>query len=235
MTLRDIQVEVAQVTPVIVGEGDAVSPKATKLGALFTADWRQQLTLAGLIWAAKVGGTTTSADILPVVGGGAGTVIDSAQPELVLGVDAGYYLIVVEAMCSVYNDPNTDNAITNIVLFADRTQAPDTTTPASGVITTPVNLLDGAAAFPGRCYTAVSGDLTAGPICSELLDYESATVGAVTGGAAVQSLKMDYKPEVPSIIAGPCQIALCFGGTVATSGMGVVKVAVVPTSYFPVS
>ena len=232
--ITDIKGKATQVTPIVTGEGDQDYIKMTKLGAMFTADWRQQLTLAGLVWSASVGGVTASADLLPVVGGGNGTVIDAAQPELVIGVDAGYFLIPVEAHASAYNDPNTDNAITNILLYADRTQSPDAAV-VSGTTTTPVNLLDGGAAFPGRCFTATSGDMTKSPICSEILDYESATVGAATGGAVAHSLKLDYRPEAPSIIAGPCMVALVWGGTVASSGAGVVKVACVPTSYFPVA
>ena len=234
--ITDIKAKAVQVTPVVTGEGDMDNPKMTKLGALFTADWRQQLILAGLAWSAKVGGITASADILPVVGGGNGTVIDTGQPEFIIGVPAGYYLIVMEASCAVYNIP-ASAGITNIVLFADRTMSPVEAS-VSATLQTPVNLLDGAATFPGTCYSAYTTDITA-PICSELLDYVCAQAGgassAASGGLTSQALKMDYKPLAPSILAGPCQVELAFGGTVATSGMGIVKVAVVPVSYFPVS
>jgi len=234
--MSNIKAKARQVTPEVSGEGDLDYLKSTKLGALFTADWKQQLILAGLAWSAKVGGITASADILPVVGGGNGTVIDTGQPEFIIGVPSGYYMIVLEASCAVYNIP-TSAAITNIVLFADRTMSPVEAS-VSATLQTPVNLLDGGATFPGTCYSAYTTDITA-PICSELLDYVCSQDGgassAASGGLTSRQIKMDYKPLAPSILAGPCQVELAFGGTAATSGMGVVKVAVVPASYFPIS
>jgi len=233
--MANIKASARQVTPVTTGEGDLDYLKMTKLGALFTADWKQQLILAGLAWEAHVGGLTTSADIAPVVGGGNGTVIDAAQPELVINCPAGYYMIVMEAECACYGDPVTDNAVTNIALFADRTQQCDATN-ASATAVTPLNLLDGASpVFPGSCLKACTGDLTASPVGSELLAYSCNQLGCTTGGSSIAQLKLDYKPTAPSILAGPCAVALLYGGTAAQSGMGVVKVAVIPASYAPVT
>ena len=236
--MANIKAKARQVAPEVAGEGDLDYLKSTKLGALFTADWRQQLIAAGLAWTAHVGALTASADIVPVVGGGAGTAIDSAQPELIIGVDAGYYLIPMEAHVAIYAHGVTDKSIQNIVLFADRTTAPQAVAGASSTACTPLNLLDGApGAFPGRARQAISGDLTVAPIMDELLDYVCNQSLAATGSATAVGLKMDYVPTAPTIIAGPCQVVLCYGATNASgaSGMGVVKVAVVPASYFPVS
>ena len=232
--IADIKVEARQVTPEVTGEGDQDHPKMTKLGAMFTAGWKQQLIAAGLAWSAHVGGITASADILPVVGGGNGTTIDTDQPELWIGVEAGYFLIPLEAHIAGYNDMVTDNGITNIVLFADRTMSP-VEAAVSATAVTPVNLLDGAAAFPGTAYKACTANLSVTPVCSEILDYVGQQCGAASTGTTISGIKMDYVPESPSIIAGPCQVVMCFGGTDALSGMGVIKVACVPTSYFPVS
>ena len=237
--ITDVKAKASQVTPVTTGEADLDYLKMTKLGALFTANWKQQLILAGLAWSAHVGGITASADILAVVGGGNGTTIDTDQPELTIGVPAGYFLIPMEAHCAAYNDPATDNAITNIVLFADRTMSP-VEAAVSATAVTPVNLLDGGGAFPGTAYKACSANLSTTPVCSEILDYRCNQLAVVSsaltlGGHSINGLSMDYLPEAPSILAGPCQIVLCFGGTAATSGMGVIKVACVPSSYFPVS
>lgn len=233
--MANTKAKAVQVTPVVTGEGDLDYNKMTKLGALFTADWRQQLILAGLAYTVKIGGVTTSADILPILGGGSGTVIDAAQPELIVGVDAGYYMIVMEAMCSAYNIP-TSAAITNIILYADRGFAPGVDQSVSATIATPINMLDGGGVFPGRAWGNASGDLAISPICDELLDYVSNDTGGIAAsGQSTMTLKMDYKPLAPSIIAGPCMIALCFGGTAATTGCGNIKFACVPTSYFPTS
>ncbi len=232
--IANVKATASQVTPAVTGEGNMGFPKMTKLGALFTADWKHQLTVAGLVWSAHVGGITTSGDIVSVVGGGNGTTIDTDQPELTIGVPAGYYMIPVEAHCAVYNDPIGDNAITNIVLFADRTMSP-VEAAISATVVTPVNLLDGGAAFPGTAYKACTANLTTAPVCSEILDYKGNQLGTTTGGSSILQLAMDYLPDAPSILAGPCQVVMCWGGVSATNGMGVIKVAVVPVSYFPTS
>ena len=233
--ITDIKAQVAQLTPVVAGEQDMTYLKSTKLGALFTADWREQMILAGLGYSVRCGGVTTSADIAPILGGGSGTVIDAAQPELIVGVDAGYYMIVMEAACSAYTIP-ASAAITNIILYADRGFAPGVGQQASAAIATPVNLLDGGPAFPGRGWQNASGDLAISPICDELLDFVTSDIGGVAAsGMTALVLKLDYRPLAPSIIAGPCMIALLFGGTAATTGCGVIRFACVPSSYFPVS
>ena len=91
--ILDIKTKVAQVTPVVTGEGDIGYPKMSKIGDLFTADFRTQLLAAGLCWQAHIGDVTSGADVAPKLGGGSGTVVDNKQPELVIGVDAGFYQI----------------------------------------------------------------------------------------------------------------------------------------------
>ena len=233
--MANIKGQVAQVTPVIGGEGDLKEIKTTKLGALFTADWKQQLVLAGLAWQVDVGTVTASADIAPVTGGGNGTTIDFDQPELVIGVDAGYYLIPMEGRCSIQADNDADVSEANIILIGDRSAAPVTTN-ASGTLATPVNMLDGGAAFPGRAWTGSTGNITT-PVASQILDFVTAQASTLdtTGFVANPVIKMDYVPSVPTILAGPCQVVMCWGGTKAALGIGSVVVACVPSSYFPVS
>jgi len=237
--MANIKAKASQLTPVTTSEGEQGYATMSKLGALFTADWKLQLIAAGYAWAVHVGALTESAAEAPVVGGGKGTVIDSAQPELVIGVDAGYTLIPMEAHVNINAHSVADKDIDSILLFADRTTAPPATFPASSTVTTPVNLLDGGATFPGRSRQAISGDMVIAPIMDELLDYTSTQLqfSAASGATTVKGLKMDYMPQAPSIIRGPCQVVLCYGSTAASgaNGMGVVKVAVVPNAYFPIT
>ncbi len=235
--MANIKAKASQLTPVITGEADLDYVRMSKLGAMFTADWKQQLIAAGLAWQAQVGGITAGADILPVLGGGNGTTMDTDQPEFVIGVGAGHYLIPMEAHISTSAHSVTDKTINTILLFADRTMSPVDTGAASSTAVTPVNLLDGAAgSFPGTALKSTTADVT-DPVCTEILDF-ACNEGYVsaTPGTAIQGLKMDYMPQAPSIIAGPCQVVLCWGSTNASgaSGIGTVKVAVVPASYFPV-
>ncbi len=233
--MANIKAKVAQVTPAVVGEGDFTEVKSTKLGALFTADWKQQLVLAGLAWQVDVGTVTASGDIAPVTGGGNGTTIDFDQPELAIGVDAGYYLIPLEARCAIQVDNDADVSEGNIILIADRSAAPPTSN-ASATTAAPVNMLDGAASFPGRAFTGSTGNITT-PVASQILDFVTAQASTMDSTGMVSSpvVKMDYVPSTPTILAGPCQVVMCFGGTKAAVGIGSVVVACVPASYFPVS
>lgn len=233
--ITDIKAAAAQVTPVVTGEGDMGYPKMTKLGALFTSDWKQQLLLAGKIFQARVGTVTAGGAPAGVTGGGNSTTINSDQPELVIGVDSGYYMIPLDVKCQIRGDCDADTEILEIVLFADRTQAPVTTN-ASGTVHAPVNMLDGAGDFPGRCWIQSTGDIT-DPVTSQILDYVAFQLSSVdtTGVVPHPIVRMDYEPEVPTILAGPCQVVLCWGGSAAATGIGIVSVAVVPASYFPVS
>lgn len=240
--ITDIKAQVAQVTPVIGGEGDMTYAKMTKLGALFTADWQAQLTLAGLVYSAHIGTLTAGADVGLIVGGGNGTTVDSDQPELLLGVDTGYYLIPLEVHVICDMDADADGEYGEILFFADRSQAPPTSASGTPGIVTPNNQLDGGAAFPGRCFGGVTTDLT-DPVMSEFIDLQYVNAAEfVSNGAAtnltngiVHVLRMDWVAKRPKLLAGPCGLVVCFGGTAAVNGMINIEFACVPTSYFPVS
>ncbi len=233
--ISDIRAKAVQVTPIVTGENDADFIKMTKLGALFTMDWRMQLVAAGLVWQLDVGGVSTGADILPALGGGSGTVVNHDNPELCIGVGVGYYLIPLEVRCVVHGDTDADTEEINIVLTTDRSRSVPTTN-ASGDVGTPVNMLDGAGDFPGQAWITTTGDIQ-DPDRSQILDYVSFQLASVntTGVVATPVIKMEYLPEVPTILAGPTQLVLCWGGSAAVDGLASVIVAAVPTSYFPVS
>lgn len=231
--ITDIKAEVRQTATVLVGEGDDASPKMTKLGAMFNADWKTQLLMAGLAWQARVGSAIAGSAASLVLGGGSGTTTDSDQPELVIGVDAGYFLIPIDCKCAIQGNFIAQSDKAEILLFADRSAAPvDATGAASGVLHTPINMLDGGGAFPGRCWVQCTGDIT-DPVTSQILDYVTfqQTINASAAGSS-PILKMDYQPAVPTVLAGPCQVVLCWGGTSGMSGLGVITVAAVPASYF---
>ena len=235
--ISDIRAKATQVTPIVTGEGDLDYIKMSKLGALFTADWRMQLVMAGLVWQLDVGSVSTGADILPVMGGGSGTVVNHDQPELCIGVGTGYFLIPLEVRCVVHGVTNADTEEINIVLTTDRARSVPTTN-ASGDVGTPVNMLDGGAAFPGQAWISTTGDIQ-DPDRTQILDYVSFQLASIdtTGVVATPVVKMEYLPQVPTILAGPAQLVLCWGSSDAggADGLASVIVAAVPSSYFPVS
>ena len=231
---------VKQISPDVI-TGDDKEIQLSSLGELFTVDWQERLARAGLVYSTHVGTLTAGADISMIVGGGNGTTVDSDQPELILGVDAGTFLIPIQVQVVCDVDMDADGEYGEILIFADRTQAPPTTN-ASGTSLTPVNLLDGGSAFAGRAWSASTADIT-DPVMSELLAFEYINVAEfVSNGAATnltngvsQRLVLNYEPRVPSILAGPCSLVVCYGGTAAVSGMAIAKFAAVPTSYRPLS
>ena len=240
--MSNIKGTVAQVTPVVTGEGDLGFLKMSKLGAQWAWDWQAQLAAAGLCYSAHIGTLTAGADVGLIVGGGNGTTVDTNQPELYIGVDAGYYLIPLELHVIGDMDADANDEYGEILFFADRTQAPPTTATGTPGVVPPNNQLDGGAAFPGRCYGGVTTDLT-NPVMSEFIDLQYVnTAEFVSNGTAtnltngiIQNLRMDWYAKRPKILAGPCGLVVCFGGTAAVNGMINLEVACVPTSYFPVS
>jgi len=239
--ITDIKAKVAQVTPVVTGEGDLDYLKMSKLGALFTADWKTQLVIAGLVYSAHIGTLTTGADVGFIVGGGNGTVLDTDQPELMVGVDSGYLIpLELHVICDM--DVDADGEYGEILFFADRSQAPPTTAVGTPGIVTPNNQLDGGPAFGGRCFGGVTTDLL-DPVMSEFIDLvyvntsEFVSNGAATNltNGIAHSLRMDWKADKLKLLAGPCQLVVAFGGTAAVNGMISLEFAAVPASYFPTS
>ena len=223
--------EVNQMPADLLVEGeDDEQIKMSKLGQLWTAGFRERLTAAGKVYSVTVGTLTTGADFAGILGGGGGTCLDSDQPEIIIAVDAGYYLIPLEIKITGIGDLSTTLDEARIIAFGDRTAA--TAAGATGTTETPVNLLDGGPAFPGRAFSAVTVDLT-DPVMDELFDVvivkgQGTLVAPVT-------VKMDYEPASPSILAGPCNIVVCWGGTSQLYCVGKVVFACVPSTWFPVS
>lgn len=227
--ITDIKAKVNQFVPTILDEGDMDYPRMTKMGQLFTADWRQRLLLAGKLWRLTVGALGANASPVQIVGGGAVTTLELEMPEMIIGVDAGYYLMLVSLQVSLQSLADAASDLIQLLAISDRSQAPVTT--GTLTVEAPDNLLDGGGAFPGRAFSAVTADIT-DPVQSEILYFQQ-EMGA---GVTVDHVRFNavYEPAVPSILAGPCQICVYWGGTIATSGMGSIVVGCVPTSWFPI-
>lgn len=205
----------------------------TRAQQLLTVDWKKELLMAGYVYsfspiaAAIAGGDETTPQ---VTGGGAGTVIDSDQPELIVGCDAGYVLIPLEFQCSAKVDLDADTEVGNILLFADRTQAPPST--ATATLATGNNMLDGGPSFPGRAFHTVTADIT-DPVLSDLLCFETVRSAEVTAASEiVVKLSAYYQPEIPHLLDGPCSVVACWGGTAAVTALAKLIVACVPRERF---
>ncbi len=219
-----------QRNPGLLSAGQEAEGRFSHAGQLFSAGWREELYMAGHCYAMHVGTLTTGADVGLITGGGAGTTIDSDQPEAIVGVLAGTYLIPLEVRVAVNVDLDADAEFGNIALFVDTTQAPPAT--ATATTFTPVPLLGGGPGSNARAFAAVTADIT-DPVMSVLLDYATVMQSQTTAASiSNQSLRMEYRPVSPSIFKGPCSLVLCWGGTAAVTGMASIVWAEVPAGRF---
>ncbi len=223
----DILAEVKQTTTPVHSEGEEEIASMSRLGQIFTAGWKQKLLTAGKLWVISVGGMGYTGNVTIITGGGNATCIDHDQPEIAIGCPVGYFLIPVEIRVGCRTDLDGDQEVSDIIAITDRAADLQVTVPTC-TVETPLNLLDGAAAYPGRVWSAITTDITA-PTVSEVLDYEAIeAAGASTGSR----LKMHYEPDVPSILAGPCAVYIFWGGDGVTTGIARVVVACVESSWF---
>jgi hypothetical protein len=223
-----IQALVRQYDPPLLNEGNEKQVRQSRMGELFTANWKTSLLLAGRLWGITVGTITAGGDVAPVTGGGAGTTVDQDQPEVVIGVDAGYYLVPVSVRVSAHVDIDADADDGDIIVAVDRSAAVPTS--VTGTIETPANQLDGGPAFPGRAFSAVTADIT-DPTVDEILDSEHIQGGQSGNGAYTTVLKMNYEPEVPDLIAGPCGLYVYWGGVAAVKAIANIVVAAIPDTW----
>lgn len=230
--ITDIKALVDQIPPSVGSEGVMGYPAMSKLGQLFTADWKLRLLMAGKLWRFSNGTLSGDDAVGYITGGGAGTVVDLDEPEIAISVPAGYFLIPIEVLVAGVVDFDADLEVSAILVTLDRTQEPAGVTSA----TTPTmyNLLDGGGAFPGTAYGEVTV-VTTNPTNEELLAAKTYNAHLTTDGMAVTDMNLHYEPQVPSIVAGPCTLCVYWGASAAMTALGMVVVGCVPTSWFPTS
>lgn len=202
-------------SPSVVAPGGFLQPWNTPEGATVQKDWVQAYIDAGYGFQVTVGAFST-----PVTGGGAGTVLDQDQPELVLSVPSGVaiWLYRVTAQCLTPLIA-TDADESEILLALDKDTASNAGS-GTGTVETPLNLRMNN--NNTSSVTAVSANTS--NITNPTLDMELAraiVVGDVQGTAANAlwgQLALNYEPKRIPLLVGPCAVYLYWGGTVATTG-----------------
>lgn len=225
------QVQAHQLAGPRVPDGSAANALGSRYGHLFTASWKEWLAMSGNAWRVTVGTITGGGDVAPVTGGGNGTTVDQDQPEIAIGVDAGYYMIPLEIDISCHVDMDADGEDGDIIVAVDRSAAVPSS--VTGTTETPTNLRDGSEAFPGRAFSAITGDIT-DPTVDEILAsrHIQGSDNGTAGNLAVVKLDLHYVAEVPTIIAGPCGLYVYWGGVAAVGGVASVVVAALPDAAF---
>lgn len=219
-----------QQSPAISGDGQWNATRQTRDGCLFTADWKTNLVMRGLVYQVKVGDMSAGADIAPITGGGNGTVCDLDQPEMIVQTPATHYHVPISCRCAIQCDAGGADADEHsIILGADVTPAAIIAT-ATATSPTIYNLLDGGGTSISTAFTAVTADIV-DPTTDMILDFETSQAAQVSAASTVvHVLKMDYEPQYPTFLKGMCAVILCFGGTNACSGIATYTWAEIPLS-----
>ncbi len=232
-SLQEIKAEVDQISPSILSEGEIENVRMSKLGQIFTADWKQRLALAGRVFTLDLGTISGEASYTALTGNAA---YDNNQPEFIIANDTGFLIpLEIDIGISV-NDMDAYNDFTQIVVAVDRTQ----TAPAgeTGSIEVALNCLDGGPAFAGRCYSIITGDTSNAPASVEVLAsaFWELTIAAAEAATNVYpSLSLYKKFDIPKFIAGPAHIVGYVVGTMTPTFMGSVTFAHIPASWVPTS
>jgi len=233
MTMQDALVKgyAAQGSAVIAADGTYTAIRSTRAGQLFTADWKSELILAGLAYGVTVGGIAAGAAEALITGGGAGTTIDSDQPELQIGTPTGHYHIPLGFTFSGRCDLDADAETAQVLLFADTTSQGDRPIAASSTVKTPMNLLGGGESSVSYATSAVTTDIT-DPVCSHILAFRTLLLEAAAAGSIAADLSVNWHPSFPIILKGPCAVYACWGGTAALPGACSYYWAEVPAARF---
>jgi hypothetical protein len=208
--------------------------RGSNVGQAYTMDWVTELVEEGRVFTAHIGSLVAGADIGLITGGGAGTTIDSDQPEAIVGVAAGSTLIPIEVALNIHSDQDADADHAAVLLFADLTQAPPASATATAPTVTNLNVASGVSSV-ATIHTAVTVDIT-DTVMTQLIDYQRVQVvdNGTAASAHLNGVHYNFLAKYPFRMKGPCSLVLCYGGTVAVSGMGRVTWAEVPTGRFDV-
>lgn len=206
--------------------GNELHQAGSPLGAGMVALEIDQMIARGMGRHMTVGALSTG-----IVGGGAGTVLDLDQPELAIGVPAGYCIrpLLISAQVQV-GLVAADNDESEILFAVDSLGGIDGPLSAETcTIENPSNMrTDLAKGSACKCASAFTADMVTTPqyaaAADPVLDMEIARAVETfdifsTGvGTHIKRLDLLYHPNFPPFLVGPCTLLGYWGGTVATLG-----------------
>jgi hypothetical protein len=229
-SLQEIKVNTNQIPVDVLTEGVKDYPAMSKIGQLFTADWKTRLVLAGKCYRMSIGTVSGSGDITLV---GTGTTMDLDIPSGIVAIDNGF-LVPMELNIGFASLADAASDEVDVLLTVDRATGLSAAEIATATATaeTPDNLLDGAEAFSGRAASVATVAIT-DPVHSDVLHY-SHFMGM---GVSVVTLDLTVNKswDYPSFLAGPCTMYLYVYGTIATTFAGSIVFAHIPSAWVPTS
>lgn len=204
------------------GTADNTGPReldASRGGEQYVYDWRQRRVAEGRGYVVNVGAFST-----PIQGGGAGTILDLDQPELVINVESGKILVPLRFAIQLQQPlAATDSDEVEMLIAVDlgaRWAGDGTFT-----VETPINMrTDSTRPYSGSVASAFTADNLSTTGSDMVLDLElarSVNVADLNGAPANAfntKHELVYEPTVSPMIVGPATVIAYWGGTVATSG-----------------
>lgn len=204
-------------------KGGQVEAKGSAAGAQVVALELDQCIARGWGRMATVGAFST-----PITGGGAGTIIDLDQPEVVVAVPAKYVMIPIRiaVQCQAPALAAANEEI-EILIMGDR----DSLWPADGTFTdesrsifnmrTDINY--GAACRLASAFTAdmtANGTRDPGDASFSFELARKVKVADLKTSVGVLWVELDllYEPKHPPILVGPSNLYIYWGGTAAVTG-----------------
>ena len=195
------------------------------LGGAVAADWRHALIARGFGWNTTVGAVSTG-----IVGGGNGTTVVLARPQLAIKVPTGQCLVPLRVSVEVeLGLQTTDSHVTEILVSIDRTQVPTAGTSTTEV---PINMrTDITVPCPLTVWSAFTGDTGVALALDELDRAQALTdVQGVATTVNVYQLKTVYDPRWPPFICGPAGFFVHYGGDIAATGFIQASFLAIPSS-----
>jgi hypothetical protein len=197
-----------------IAEGIADKPYMSRYGAQYMQDWKNALVAAGKVFYAKVGDFST-----PVVGGGAGTIIDLDQPEFAIAIPSGKTLIPISFRAQALLPLLAADADETEILISADLDAKWALDGTWANTITPRNLKNKSGNTSALTVKSVcSVDTTEST--STLIELARAILNGDVQGTAANAMwnknTLIYEPEPAPLISGPATILVHWGGTVAT-------------------
>ena len=208
-----------------VSEGKDIYLRALRDGSLIKCDWIQACIMEGRGFMVNVGAFSTG-----VAGGGAGTALDTDEPECVIGIPAGTSIMPIRVDVSILDGEGaSDDDEIDILLGVDQDAFP------VGGSKTATSLIYNMNTLHPRASNCAFTHTYTGSMTDPTLDLELAHVSAVyeehTSATGIWTQwEMRYEPKAPPIINGPAMLVLHWGGTVAVTGFATVQWIELPSN-----
>lgn len=203
--------------PAPLSNGTLTSERLNARGDTVVIPSLQQWALEGRVWQVTVGTLST-----PIVGGGAGTVLDPNQPELIADIPGGTVVVPINVRMDLQAGVPTADVDEFEALFAIDRVAINGAVGATGTKETPFNLRTDIIGGPAtRVTSAITSDISADPTLS--MELAHPVIIAVVDVSATPAdtrwspmLFLDWDPSVKPFVVGPATLVLYAGGTIAT-------------------